>query len=89
VGDEAKLGAQSAAAGRDQRSYDRVHQRPSGSSGFHMPEQSAGVRVGSIRRLARRAALLSAMLATFSALVAWAAILVYGAIWIVHQLPLL
>jgi hypothetical protein len=50
-------------------------------------DESPSVEVGSFRRLARRVSVLAFAAGTLIALVAWIAVLVYGAIWVVERVP--
>lgn len=43
--------------------------------------------IGSIRRLLRRVAIIAFALGTLVVHVAWAAVLAYLTIWLIHQLP--
>jgi hypothetical protein len=87
VGDEVKLDAQLGAAGLHQQVYDNGVE-PLGTETGQDPERGDASPVGPIRRVVRRAVVVSVVLSTCTALVAWAALLVYGGIWVVHQLPL-
>ena len=43
--------------------------------------------VGSVRRLIHRTSVLSLVVGTVAALIAWVGVLAWGAVWVVHQIP--
>ena len=71
-----------------QRPYGHANQQPRVEREQQGRQQTELGAAGSISRLIHRAAIFTTLVGMSAVLVAWVVALVWGAIWVWHQLPL-